>query len=48
LPPAESLGTDRPVKAGILVQVGEGRRDRVYCARELPEILEASSTLTLA
>ncbi len=36
-------GVDRLVKAGILVQVGEARRDRVYCARELLEILEAPS-----
>jgi Fic family protein len=36
-------GVDRLVKAGILSQVGEARRDRVYCAKELLTILEAPS-----
>ena len=37
---------DRLQKAGALVQTTEGRRDRVYCARELLDILEEPARLT--
>ena len=34
--------------AGIVSRVGEGRRNRVYCAEALLTILEEPSTLALA
>jgi len=37
---------DRLQKAGALVQTTQGRRDRVYCARELLDILEEPARLT--
>lgn len=36
---------DRLQKAGILVQTSEGRRDRVFCARALLDILEEPARL---
>lgn len=39
---------DRLQKAGVLVQTTEGRRDRVYCALELLDILEEPARLTPA
>ena len=41
-------GIDRLEAAGIVSRVGEGRRNRVYCAEAILTILEEPSTLTEA
>lgn len=39
-------GIERLEKAGILAEVSEAKRDRVYCAKALLEILEEPARLT--
>ncbi len=41
-------GINRLEAAGIASRVGEGRRNRVYCAEAILTILEEPSALTLA
>ena len=41
-------GIDRLEAAGIISRVGEGRRNRVYCAEALLTIIEEPSALTPA
>lgn len=36
---------ERPLEAGVIQQVGEAKRDRLFCATEILTILEESTQL---
>ena len=39
-------GVEKLRKGGVLVEVSESKRDRVYCAKQLLDILEEPARLT--